>query len=152
MTEKTDKIGAAVVKRQEILDFLVANPRSPARHIGAATGMSTEAAGYMIRDMIDAGEVQKHGNGRASVYTACKSTTKSADEIRARLKLHAGTKKPHADAPRRNKDFPRSAREGVLGVTTNNPSKHKPHPNQGGQLATSSALRSSQMATCKVSM
>lgn len=141
-----ERIVAAVEKRQRILNFLIANPHAASRAVAEHIGIERDAASRILSDMIDMGEVQRHESGRS--YTACKTRTRSVDEILALSR----TKKRTTRAAKKPKPVLAEQAGVKTGRTRNDPSKHKPHPNQGGQVAASSTLRSSQMAVHKVSM
>lgn len=143
-----ERVVAAVAKRQKVLDFAIANPHCAAADVAAHMGIDTEAAKRLMADMSDLGELQRHGSHMRRTWTACKATTKSVDEIMAATR----TKKQAAWKARAPKNEGRKEGGKRTGVTTNDPSKHKPHANQGGQVAQSGGIRSSQMSTCKVSL
>lgn len=79
--------------RQQILDFLHANPRQSAKAIGIGISEWRNRTESSLRMMTARGEIQKIGFGQATVYRAIATTTVSAEtviaEMREKRKVHA---------------------------------------------------------------
>lgn len=130
---KGDRIDLAVEKRQKVLDFLADHPHCSKVLIASALGWRADATGKLVDDMVDMGEVQKHGKRHLARFTACKRTTKSAADIRAALQSRKSVGRRNDERP---KDFQKSKRDGMPGVTVNKSNKPTKNPGAGGQGAT----------------
>lgn len=91
--------------RQQILDFLHANPRQSAKAIGIGISEGRNRTESSLRMMTARGEIQKIGFGQATVYRAIATTTVSAETVIAEMrekrnKAGAKADKVHAEQGR----------------------------------------------------
>lgn len=82
-----NQVETAAHRRQQILDFLLANPGAKMAAIGACLESASRSLHHnTVRTMIEWGEVRVNGKPRCRQYWALVETTRQAGEVeRARL-------------------------------------------------------------------
>ena len=82
---KLDRFDTAEQRRKLILQFVIDHPHSNTRQMADALDIGLDVSGSVAREMASRGELQKHGHMPNITYTACKTTTISAAEMRGQM-------------------------------------------------------------------
>lgn len=143
----TDRFDNCAALRQKILDHINAHPHSGIPTIRAIFKLDAETAYRNLAAMAEKGEVEKHGKGANTTFTALQKTTESAHSMRDRMH--------HAKAYARSNKVEEVVVDNVDIIVKRGHIRHlgtnrsRPIPAQGGQGGTQCAAFGSGMYSAR---